>query len=172
MYISDIIKADTQMEKIYGTTIRQDGLMKVGRKRWELFYGFGKDNDDDEAGYNYRQVFAYKPTLEEIKAIIIGQINKITDEKILSGLVWNDIPIWLSSENQFNYKAAYDLAIQTNGESLPVTFKFGTDSEPVYHTFDTLSEFQKFYITSLAYVQQVLADGWNEKDNIDWNIFL
>lgn len=160
------------MEKIYGTTIRQDGLMKVGRKRWELFYGFGKDNDDDETGYNYRQVFSYKPSTEEIKDIIISQINKNIDEKILSGLIWKDMPIWLSSENQFNYKAAYDLAIQTNGATLPVTFKFGADDTPIYHTFENLDEFQDFYTTSLAYVQQTLLDGWNEKDNIDWNIFL
>lgn len=160
------------MEKIYGTTIRQDGLMKVGRKRWELFYGFGKDNDDDETGYNYRQVFSYKPSIEEIKDIIISQINKNIDEKILSGLIWKDMPIWLSSENQFNYKAAYDLAIQTNGATLPVTFKFGSDDTPIYHTFENLDEFQDFYTTSLAYVQQTLLDGWNEKDNIDWNIFL
>ena len=28
--------------------------------------------------------------------------------------------IWLSSENQFNYKVAYDLALQTNGANLPI----------------------------------------------------
>ena len=38
------------MEKIYGSPIRQDGLMKVGRNRWDLFYGFGKD-DDNEVGW-------------------------------------------------------------------------------------------------------------------------
>lgn len=159
------------MEKIYGTTIRQDGLQKVGRKRYDLFYGFGKDNENDETGYNYRKTFDYRPTIEEIKEIIITQINKEIDLKILSGLVWKDMPIWLSSENQFNYKAAYDLAVQTNGATLPVTFKFGADNSPIYYTFDNLKEFQEFYTTSLAYVQQTLLDGWNEKDNIDWSVF-
>lgn len=32
------------MDKIYGASIRQDGLQKVGRNRWDLFYGFGKDD--------------------------------------------------------------------------------------------------------------------------------
>lgn len=159
------------MEKIYGTTIRQDGLQKVGRKRYDLFYGFGKDREDAEIGYNFREVFFYKPTIEEIKNIIIKQVNKNIDEKILTGLVWKGMPIWLSSENQFNYKAAYDLAIQTNGATLPVTFKFGTDSTPIYYTFETLEEFQEFYTTSLAFVQQTLLDGWNEKDSIDWSLF-
>ena len=51
------------------------------------------------------------------------------------------MPVWLSSENQFNYKAAYDLAVQTGGATLPVTFKFGTDEVPpisgVRHTGGT-----------------------------------
>ena len=54
-------------------------------------------------------------------------INARTDEKIISGLVWTTrpggaIPVWLSTENQFNFKSAYDLAVQ---KVLPVTFKMG-----------------------------------------------
>lgn len=81
------------------------------------------------------------------------------------------MPIWLSTENQFNYKAAYDLAVQTNGASLPVKFKFGTDEAPIYHTFNELEELQEFYMSSIAFVQQVLDDGWNEKDNLDLSVF-
>jgi hypothetical protein len=40
------------------------------------------------------------------------------------------MPVWLSTENQFNYKAAFDLATQTGGKSLPVTFKFGSTNNP------------------------------------------
>ena len=40
-------------------------------------------------------------------------------------MIWNNKRIWLSSENQFNYKVAYDLALQTNGANLPIIFKFG-----------------------------------------------
>lgn len=32
------------MEKRYGAVGRQDGLYKIGRNKWELIYGFGKDN--------------------------------------------------------------------------------------------------------------------------------
>ena len=71
-------------------------------------------------------------------------------------------------ENQFNYKAAYDLAVQTNGASLPVTFKFG-DSSPVYHTFNTLEEISDFYTSALSYVNNMLADGWAKKDSLDWS---
>ena len=156
------------MEKRYGATERHDRLMKIGRNKWELIYGYGTDG---VSGWTYRERFTRKPTQDEIKEIIIAQINRNVEEKILCGLVWKDMPIWLSTENQFNYKAAYDLAVQTGGQSLPVKFKFGTDEQPVYHTFTTLEELQEFYMTSLAFVQQVLDDGWQEKDNLDLSVF-
>ena len=156
------------MEKRYGATERHDRLMKIGRNKWELIYGYGTDG---VSGWTYRERFTRKPTMEEIKEIIIAQINRNVEEKILCGLVWKDMPIWLSTENQFNYKAAYDLAVQTGGQSLPVKFKFGTDEQPVYHTFTTLDDLQEFYMTSLAFVQQVLDEGWAEKDGLDLSVF-
>ena len=156
------------MEKRYGATDRHDRLMKIGRNKWELIYGYGTDG---VSGWTYRERFTRKPTPDEIKEIIIAQINRNVEEKILCGLVWKDMPIWLSTENQFNYKAAYDLAVQTGGQSLPVKFKFGTDEQPVYHTFTTLDDLQEFYMTSLAFVQQVLDEGWQEKDNLDLSVF-
>jgi hypothetical protein len=156
------------MEKRYGATERHDRLMKIGRNKWELIYGYGTDG---VSGWTYRERFTRKPTQDEIKEIIIAQINRNVEEKILCGLVWKDMPIWLSTENQFNYKAAYDLAVQTGGQSLPVKFKFGTDEQPVYHTFTTLDDLQEFYMTSLAFVQQVLDEGWQEKDNLDLSVF-
>lgn len=156
------------MEKIYGATERQDRLMKIGRNKWELIYGYGTDG---ELGWTYRQRFTLKPTREEIKEIIISQINCNVEERILCGLRWKDMMIWLSTENQFNYKAAYDLAVQTNGESLPVKFKFGTDKDPIYYTFTELSDLQEFYMTSLSFIQNVLNEGWQEKDSLDLSVF-
>lgn len=155
------------MEKIYGATERQDGLYKIGRNKWELFYGFGKDNPDDETGYNWRQKFKQKPGLADIRAIIKETINNETDRKILEGFVWKGMPVWLSTENQFNYKAAYDLAVQTNGATLPVRFKFGTDAAPVYYTFETLDDFSNFYTQAMGHINTVLNEGWEEKDLVD-----
>ena len=156
------------MEKRYGATKRNDCLMRIGRSKWELIYGYGSNG---ETGWDWRERFSHKPTLDEIKEVVLAQINRNTDEKILCGLTWKDMLIWLSTENQFNYKAAYDLAVQTEGASLPVKFKFGTDDSPIYYTFNTLDELKEFYTTSLNFVQQTLAEGWNEKDNVDWNVF-
>lgn len=155
------------MEKIYGAKERQDGLYSIGRNKWELFYGFGKDNPDDESGYNWRQKFKQKPSLADIRAIIKETINNETDRKILEGFVWKGMPVWLSTENQFNYKAAYDLAVQTNGATLPVRFKFGTDAVPVYYNFESLEDFADFYTQAMVHINTVLNEGWAEKDLAD-----
>lgn len=155
------------MEKIYGAKERQDGLYSIGRNKWELFYGFGKDNPDDESGYNWRQKFKQKPSLADIRAIIKDTINNETDRKILEGFVWKGMPVWLSTENQFNYKAAYDLAVQTNGATLPVRFKFGTDAVPVYYNFESLEDFADFYTQAMVHINTVLNEGWAEKDLAD-----
>jgi len=156
------------MEKIYGTSVRQDGLYKIGRNKWELIYGFGKDKEEDETGWNWRQLFTSKPTDDEIKEILTEQINAEIDRKILTGFAWNGKPVWLSTENQFNYKAAYDMAEMTEGASLPVTFKLGenVDKSPVYHTFAELDDFRDFYKKAMAHVIATLNEGWREKDSI------
>lgn len=156
------------MEKIYGTTVRHDILIKVGRKRWLLYYGLYEDDGDS---YEYRQAFDHKPTLEEIKDTIIAQVDENTDKRILSGCLFQGNQVWLSTENQFNYKAEYDLAVQTNGANLPVTVKLGGADKPVYQTFNTLDEFKTFYTEVLAFIKQCYTDGWKEKDAIDWSKF-
>lgn len=158
------------MNKIYGAQGRQDGLYAIGRNKWELIYGFGKDNADDESGWNWRQRFTQKPSLSEIENIIKETINAETDEKILSGFSWRDMPVWLSQENQFNYKTAYDLAVQFGGATLPIKFKFGTDEEPQYFVFENMEDFTDFYLKASQYVSETLNAGWDEKEWVHNNL--
>lgn len=159
------------MQKIYGATAAHNGLYKIGRNKWELIYGFGKDSEDADTGYNYRQRFDHRPTAEECRAVIKEVINKETDRKILEDFVWKGMSVWLSTENQFNYKAAYDLAVQTSGATLPIRFKFGTDAAPTYHTFETLEDFSDFYTRAMVHINTALDKGWTEKDKVDGMTF-
>lgn len=122
-------------------------------------------------GYNYRQRFNKKPTATECADIIRATINAETDAKILSGFYWRGMPVWLSMENQFNYKAAYDIAVQTSGKNLPVRFKFGTDKEPVFYDFETMEEFSEFYASSLEYIQNLLNACWEEKQSLNLSLY-
>ena len=130
-----------------------------------------KDGNETLKGSWKVEVFKTMPTLERVKDMILSYYNSKIDEKILSGMEWNGMKVWLSSENQFNYKAAYDIAVQTNGGNLPVVFKFGETDKPQYHMFNTLDELSDFYLKTVKYVQTTLFNGWKEKDTIDWSIY-
>lgn len=135
------------------------------RVRWDV-----QEIENGTASY-MEEEFNHKPTDEEIRSTVMSWYNGQTDEAILSGFSYGDMPVWLSRENQFNYKSAYDLAVQTGGATLPVTFKFGTDTEPVYHAFDTLEELADFYTKAMRHIQDTLADGWKKKDAFNLDLY-
>lgn len=116
-------------------------------------------------------VFNYVPTMEDIQNVILNYYNEKTFEKITSGMMWNGMNIWLSTENQFNYKVIYDLAQQTNGANLPITLKFGTCNNPVYYQFIDIDTLTDFYTKTVEHVQSTLREGWQIKDSIDWKEF-
>jgi len=112
--------------------------------------------------------FPYKPTLQEVKDFVYGVINLQTDEKILTGFVWNGLPVWLSPENQRNFSEA-DRKAEKNPDILPIVFKIGEqDGQPVYHTFETYEELDGFYTQAFAYIQRCLVEGWRKKDTFDF----
>jgi hypothetical protein len=154
------------METNTGTSERYDCLQQIGRHRWELFYGYFNDGD---TRFHFNLTFEYKPTLSEIRTIIIDRINAHTDEKILTGFIWKGTRVYLSVENQNNFKAAYDLNMQTGGALLPIKFKLGEDDEgnALYHTFEDMEDFSDFYMSAVAYINQCLNEGWMEKDGLD-----
>nr|DAO18633.1 MAG TPA: protein of unknown function (DUF4376) [Caudoviricetes sp.] len=131
------------------------------RVRWDV-----QAREDGSASY-MEEEFGHKPTDEEIRSTVMAWYNSRTDATILSGFQYDDMPVWLSGENQFNYKSAYDLAVQTGGATLPVTFKFGTDTQPIYRTFETLEQLTDFYTKAMSHIQSTLADGWKKKDAFD-----
>lgn len=119
----------------------------------------------------YEEQMVGKPSVEKIKEIVLNGMNALIDEQILGGFEWNGMKVWLSSENQFNYKAAYDLAVQTDGENLPVVFKFGIDKEPVYYTLSTVDELKSFYVSAMSHINTCLSEGWKKKDGVDWSAY-
>lgn len=147
--------------------------------RWKLHFGFEPFYEVDEEGNKTETelgtwsetILPFKPSLEQLKKLVLDAINKEVDEKILSGFVWKEMPVWLSTENQFNYKAAYDLAVMSQGQSLPVMFKFGTTENPVYYHFSTLEDISDFYVSAMTYINTTLAEGWQKKDAIDWSVY-
>lgn len=150
------------MEKVFGTEERHDSLIEHGTKKVTLIYGFGEENGQ---GYDYRHTFDHRPTHAEVKDVIHSQINADTDQKVLSGCVWNGKNVWLSAENQRNFSEAQRAAMISNGAKLPITFKIGeANGEPIYHQFQTVDELTEFYLYVVDYIQNCIGEGWVLKD--------
>ena len=154
------------MEKIYGTTKRQDGLQRVGKNKWLLYFGL---YETESGTYEYRHTFTHNPTLDEIKKLVWATIDAETKDKIVNQFEYEGIKVWLSDEKQRNY------ASLENNESIayPLTLKLNeeADATPVYYTFETREDFIKFSKEASAYILNAIMDGWKEKDNIDWSVF-
>lgn len=154
------------MNKVYGLFL-EFSYVREDRTRIVVSYNLEQLEDGVHATWN--EIYFYKKqhpviTLQDVKDAIIGEINTAVEEKIKSGFEWKDNPVWLSIENQFDFKAAYDLAIQTQGQNLPLKFKLGEveveigkdkygipirEKQPVYHTFETVEEFTDFYTKAI-----------------------
>ncbi len=139
------------------------------KNKWKVRWNITEKEDGSSDWYE--QDYDHKPTLEEIRDTIVKFHNGQVDAKILSGFSWKDMPVWLSSENQFNYKASFDLAVQTNGQNLPVRFKFGTDKDPKYYDFKTIDELSDFYTSAIKFINDTLQEGWAEKDSVDFSVY-
>lgn len=158
------------MQRIEGTAgVKLIECVSPARNKWRIRWDV-QEHDDGSADYMETE-FGYKPTLDVIKATVIGWYNKQTDDAILSGFEYEGNLVWLSSENQFNYKAAYDLAVQTDGATLPVKFKFGTDEQPVYRIFDNMADLTEFYTSAMRFIQNTLDAGWQRKDTFRLELY-
>jgi hypothetical protein len=131
------------------------------RVRWDV-----QKREDGSTDY-MEEEFDHRPSDEEIKETVINWYNNQTDRAILSGFSYEGNTVWLSTENQFNYKAAYDLARQSNGATLPVKFKFGSDEKPVYRVFENIEDLTDFYTKAMRYILETLDAGWKKKDAFD-----
>lgn len=154
------------MEKIYGTTQRQDGVQRVGKDKWLLYFGL---YENDGSTYEYRHTFTNKPTMDEVKQLVRDAIDAETRDKIVNRFEYDGIKVWLSDEKQRNYASmerndslTYPLTVKLNEEA---------DATPIYHTFQTREDFIAFSKAASTYIFKAITDGWKEKDNVDWSVF-
>ena len=154
------------MEKIYGATAAQDGVVKVSNRSYILFFGYGEDG---MGGYNYLHRFDHEPTEEELRAVIEAHVNEQTQERIVGGYKWDGKTVWLSGENQQNYTSAY-----LTGE-LPVKVRLydgDDDTSATVLELRTAEEVSEFYHGMVQHVRQCVEEGWNVKDSVDYNLLI
>lgn len=139
---------------------------------WQVLLYKGAPNEDDECEAVVRS-YDHEPTMTEIKRDVLDLYNEMIQEKILSGHVFEGHQVWLSLENQINYKATYDLAVRLQGEqgSLPVTIKMGSDDAPYYRKFETVDDLEQFCLGVFTHIKTCLEQGRMQKENINWSLY-
>lgn len=155
------------MEKTYGATQRHDQLIRYSSGRAVLIYGYGTDaTPDAPSAYDYRHNFDHYPTRAEVRAVIEGHINDLTDRRILTGLTFRDLPVWLSPDNQRNFAA---FAAVT--PPLPMHIKVGEhpDGTPAVLVAKTKRDIADLYAAVSRHIAAALADGWAEKAAVDYD---
>lgn len=159
------------MQKIQGSKgVALIQCVNPKRNKWRVRWDVQEDEDGATAQW-MEEEFDHRPTPEEVKRLIVEWYNEQTERNILEGFEWEGWPVWLSQTNQQNYQSSYNLAKHTAGRNLPVTFKFGTDEEPHYHTFESVEELEEFYLATDRHIKTEVAAGWAKKDAIDLSAY-
>ena len=159
------------MNKMSGT-LADFSLIREDGSRIVIGYGLKEAGD---GLYEWYEVYLYKKqtaqvSFEMVKETVIKDIDAKTDAKILNGYPFtpdgakDPIIVWLSKENQTNFSEAHRLQI------VPIKFKLNEteDKQPIYHTFETFDELDRFYKGGVQYINYCLNVGWQRKDSIDW----
>lgn len=148
------------MSRMHGP---KECFVPVRQDASQVIISYEKTADGKKNAYWY-EVYLWlkkgKPTLEQVKRAVYDDINQQVKAKIVGGYKWNDIPVWLSEENQMNFTQAV----------VPAMFKIGEqeDGTPIYHTFETKEKMTAFATACTQWRQQCLQEGWQRKDAIDW----
>lgn len=157
---------------------KKSGFAPIREDASRIIVSYDMKPVGETADATWREIYLYKKqtpqvTSDIVKQAILADINERVTSRIVSTLTWNQKPVWLSVENQQDWKAGYDHALQTEGTDLPLKYKLGEDSEgqPVYHTFTSLNSFADFWDTCRRHIHQCLQEGWAEKDSIDWSLY-
>lgn len=129
-------------------------------------------NDHYEVCQYKYMVFNAKPSIQTIKNEYENYVNSIVTKRIKTGFIYDGKNIDLSNENQMNYKAAYDLALQTNGMNLPYKIKCRKNNKTQYLIFNGVNELTTFYLAVNKHINKCLEEGWNMKDSIDYSIYV
>lgn len=132
-------------------------------------------------------------SFNEVCDAIIEDINARVTEKIVTGYTWKVLHgedeglvanVWLSTENQTNYKAKHDTALQyPQLVEFPMQYKIGeqevqqqgeederteTKKRAVYEYFANIQELAQFYLEGVSFIESCYKEGWAKKDSMDF----
>ena len=80
--------------------------------------------------------------------------------------------IYLSIENQIDYKLLFDTTTLLEGSNLPTKVKFKINGESIYYNFETIEDMKDFIISMNNHIRKCLEVGNEAKDEINYNDYI
>lgn len=155
---------------ILETIVPLSTIQHVVDNEYRIRWGFDIDEQSHKMSYTELE-WKGEYNVDVLKKIVEKWYNDQCDNEILQGLTFQGNAVWLSLENQFNFKAAYDFAFQNEVLGLeyesPI-FKLGSTDVPVYKTFDSFMELTDFIKQCFTHIKVTLDKYWILKDSIDY----
>lgn len=157
------------LESSYSPIKKRNGTIVVSYGK-ELLSDEGQSNDesDEKVVCFYQTAYLGKPSVSTIIKDICDDIDTRAKDEIQNGFVYEDIPVYLSVENQLNFSSAYSIA--SIGDTFaPITLRLSTDN---YKTFNSLDELRMFIVEYTEYIQSILKKYWSIKDKLNTNDYM
>lgn len=157
------------LESSYSTIKLKNGVLIVSYGKEALVNEEqAQDASDENVVCFYQTVYRGKPSVSTIIKDICDDIDTRAKDEIQNGFVYEDIPVYLSVENQLNFSSAYSIA-SIGYTFAPITLRLSTDN---YKTFNSLDELRMFIIEYTEYIQYVLKKYWSIKDKLNTNDYM
>ena len=149
--------------KVYNTTSnnRPKSIYPIGNK-WRVSYNVTSEVDENGTIlYKYIELETNSYPVNP-QDIIKEYIDSCTSTKIVNGLVYNEVPIYLSIERQHNIQSLF-MAAQLGKIEYPYVFNAGDENTIVITNADDLNN---FYMAVFNWVDSCLEEGRKEKDSV------
>lgn len=155
------------MEITSGKLDKYIPIKKVNNK-YVVSWGLNQIDQSNDLWQWYYFVVNHKPSINEIKTNIETFINEQTKNIIFNHFKWNDMKIYLSLENQIDYKLLFDATMIQDGKNLPEVLKFKINDENVYYEITSIDEFKDFILSINEHIRKSLKYGNDLKDSIEY----
>lgn len=113
----------------------------------------------------YRKYYDRLPTAEVLTADVEDLVNAWVEDGILTGYVWKGQLVWLSVENQLNYRCAVDAA-ELGGLTFPYRVRVVGGDGVGYVELSDAAELRTFWLGVQAHIRKLQEHGWVLKDGV------
>lgn len=122
---------------------------------------------EEEGWFAFETVFDHAPTVDEIRAVINGHIDELTQKEIINGFSWNGRPVRLTDTAQRNFLfAVYSLNHTGEIDRAPFVGLLEADTDAA-----AADELGDMVAAMWEHIKKHRAEGQSLKDAVDYSVY-